>query len=422
MSKPNIINIFEHQRLIVGDFPGFTDKVFKQLEKYYGVKGTPFFSLIHNGVKFNEHVGVIQIGSTTINVLPKIDKTISQTSTWAKVLISMLKFTSGIEASATSTSDLQLKSNSIFDLYLELFIHECQKLTHQGLNKRYREITENHTALKGRLHIPGQIRENLIHKERFNVTFNVHDQNHLINRILKKTLHVIANLPTRFDLKGKIKKLLLHFEEVGDCTVHPGIFETIHLDRNSIRYAEALGVAKLILLNYHPDLSRGHNHVLALMFDMNKLWESFITKIVKKHFRDKYYVKAQNQKVFWESNTTKKRLKPDLILISKSNSDDRVIVDTKWKTPSNIVPSDEDLRQVFAYNLLFESQNAILLYPGSGRQKHGHFKVGKAGVGSLQTVNILDSSNNLVTNNDLLQQLNLEVLDNDTMKETSVEV
>lgn len=411
MSEPKIINVFEHQRLVVGDHPKFTEKILKQLEKYYGVKGTPFFSLIHKGVKFNEHVGVLQVGSITINVLPKIDKTTNQDSTWAKVLISMLKFTSGIEASATSTSDLQLKSNSIFDLYLELFIHECQKLTHQGLNKRYRKITENHTALKGRLHIPGQIRENLIHKERFNVSFNVYDRNHLINQILKKTLLVIANIPTRFDLKGKVKKLLLYFEEVGDCTVHAGIFESIHLDRNSIRYAEALGIAKLILLNYHPDLSRGHNHVLALMFDMNKLWESFITKMMKKHLRVRYYVKAQNQQVFWESKTTKKRLKPDLLLISRSNPDKRIIIDTKWKTPTNIVPSDEDLRQIFAYNLLFESQYAILLYPGSGRKKHGHFKVSKAGVGSLQTVNILDSSNNLVTKKVLLQQLSLEVLE-----------
>ena len=47
-------------------------------------------SLIHNGIKFNEHVGVLQIGNTTIKILPA-EKNIRIKESWKKVLIGMLQ-------------------------------------------------------------------------------------------------------------------------------------------------------------------------------------------------------------------------------------------------------------------------------------------------------------------------------------------
>src|SRR6056297_2360708 len=135
MPETKTISVFEHEKLTLKSEPKFTSKVFEQLEKYYGTNGTPYFSLIHKGVKFNQFVGVIQVGDTSIEVLPKTDRSTPDKSTWRSVLIQMLRITSGIEATATSRSNLKLHSNSIFDLYIELFIKECEKLSHQGLAK-----------------------------------------------------------------------------------------------------------------------------------------------------------------------------------------------------------------------------------------------------------------------------------------------
>ena len=41
----------------------------------------------------------------------------------------------------------------------------------------------------------------------------------------------------------------------------------------------------------------------------------------------------------------------------------RVILDTKWKLPVNGIPSDDDLRQMFAYNVHFGGRRGVLLYP-----------------------------------------------------------
>lgn len=397
MQKNKTISVFEHEKLLLKSEP----KLFEQLEKYHGINGTPYFSLVHKGVKFNHHVGVIRVGDTTIEVLPKTDRLTQDKAIWRDVLIQMLRITSGIEASSTSKTDLKLQRNSIFDLYIELFIKECERLTHQGLAKKYRKVKENQTVLKGRLHIPGQIRDNIVHKERCYIEYNKYDFNHLINQILKNTLIVLSQISIRWDLKSRVKSLLLFFEEIGDCVIHEQLFDSIHLNRRTERYSEALGIARLILLNYHPDITKGKNHVLALMFDMNQLWERFITKMMKRHLTYRYQVKVQSNKVFWRSGVSQKKLKPDILLIPKNESDKKIVVDTKWKTPSDLSPSDNDLRQIFAYNRLFQCQYGILLYPGTDKQRTGNYETESGSSCTLQTINVIDYSGKLLTDSRL---------------------
>lgn len=406
MSRDPIVR-FEHEKLLLN--PKIEDEriLLERLQKYSGSDESPYYTLIHNGVKFKQYVGVIQVGNATIKVLPKIDRSNRDEKKWEDVLLDILLFTSGIEARATSRSNLRLQSNSIFDLYFELFIQKCELITHQGLVKKYRKVQENQTALKGRLHMPGQIKDNLIHKERFHVEYSKYDQNHLINQILKKTLTVLNQIPIRYDLRSRVKIQLLYFEDIAECVIHEGLFQNIHLNRKTDRYAEALEISRLILLNYHPDISRGSNSVLALMFDMNKLWEHFIAKMMRRYLSDKFDVKTQNSKVFWEYENGSKNLKPDILLIPKNGADKQIVIDTKWKTPPKSIPSDNDLRQIFAYNRLFKSNSGILLYPGSRPTRKGHYKTEDGGSCFLQFINILDESGALNTSKEMFNSLSI---------------
>ena len=55
----------------------------------------------------------------------------------------------------------------------------------------------------------------------------------------------------------------------------------------------------MILLNVHPDISRGRDDVLALMFDMNDLWEQYAALQIRRHLRDRFTVATQKSNVFW---------------------------------------------------------------------------------------------------------------------------
>ena len=43
--------------------------------------------------------------------------------------------------------------------------------------------------------------------------------------------------------------------------------------------------------------------------------------------------------------------------------DKRVIIDTKWKIPQNKEPNDADIKQIYVYNLEFNAEIGILMYP-----------------------------------------------------------
>src|SRR5438045_3314521 len=125
MSKQEPITVFEHESIFVGrSGKSITKDQLHALQVYFG-NGIPFFSLINNGVKFNEYVGVIQVGNTVIEILPKSDKNSAgkaEEENWKKILIGMLRAVYGFEIKATSSSSLRIKTNHILDLYFELFI------------------------------------------------------------------------------------------------------------------------------------------------------------------------------------------------------------------------------------------------------------------------------------------------------------
>lgn len=402
MPYSKVFTRYEHDTLLERDVG---KNVIESLQHYYGTRGTPFFSLVHNGVKFNQYVGVIQVGNKQIEILPKIDRNTDGKDIWRDVLIQMLRITSGIEAYATSNSNLKIQHNSIFNLYIELFINECEKLTHRGLIKRYHKQKENKKALKGRLDIPGQIRYNIVHKERFFVDYSTYDQDHLINQILKQTLLVLGYLTSVPSLLNRIKRLLLYFENIQQFYPSESSFNNLHFGRKNQHYKEALKIARMILLNYHPDIRMGHNDVLALMFDMNQLWEKYITMQFKKYLREEYQISVQRSKVFWKNGISDKKIKPDLILTNRLNENERIILDTKWKIPDDRLPGENDLRQMFAYNRLFESRLSVLLYPGKNDSIIGEFQTTNGGHCTALQLNVIDSAGKLILDRSLVDPI-----------------
>ncbi|GEO03361.1 IQ calmodulin-binding- domain protein [Adhaeribacter aerolatus] len=357
------ISVFEHESLRAGE-RGFTVSHLETLQRYFGEKGTPSFTLIHNGIKFTEYVGVLKVGDISIEVLPKIDRSETDTEKWQNILINMLRQAGLMKVRTSSSTSLKIKSNSILDIYFELFVTECEQLLHQGLVKKYRKKEGNLFSLKGALQFNKHISQNLTHQERFYTRHTTYDREHPLNQILFKTILLLQTINNSPALTSRINGLLLNFSNIPDIKVSEALFQRLSFDRKTEPYRNAIKIARLLLLNYHPDVTSGQNHVLALMFDMNHLWETWVLKVLHKELYYKgYSVEGQIKERFWESHEQhKKYIKPDIIITNPKGK--KCIIDTKWKTPSLGKPSDEDLRQIFAYLLHFKADNGILLYPG----------------------------------------------------------
>ena len=373
MNKPkeNIV-VFEHEvlRFDKGE-KKITEDQFKALERYYG-NGVPYFNLIYNGVQFNEHVGVSQIGNTLIEVLPKADKNDTDTTKWRKILIGMLRAVGSFDIKETSSSNLKIKPNTILDLYFELFIKQVEYLLHSGLVKQYRKKEGNVTALKGNLLFNKHIQQNLTHQERFYVRHTTYDVEHTLHFILYKTIRLLKQINTNTSLHSRIGALLLQFPEMPDIKVSEATFDKLNFNRKTQHYKKSIEIAKLLLLQYHPDITKGKNHVLALMFDMNLLWEQFIYVTLRKKKEAGTTITAQTSKYFWKpANGRRSSMKPD-IWIQKGN--ENIILDTKWKNLNGFNPSPDDLRQMYVYHEYYDAKKVALVYPGKeNSNRSGHY-------------------------------------------------
>jgi 5-methylcytosine-specific restriction enzyme subunit McrC len=360
VSKSNIIQVFEYEKLKYSTTGFFQEKHFNTLVLFNEKHNNKYFTPIYKGIQFNHYVGVIQVAGLTIEILPKADKEKDKKQedkdVWQGVLLNMLRVCKKIQVDNVSEASLKKRYNSILEVYYEMYVKELEQLVKNGLIKKYKRIESNQLALKGRLMFSKHVQNNVIHKERFYTEHQVYNHNHLLHQTLYKGLRVLETL-TNGRLSDRIKCLSLNFNEFDKKEITQTHFSKLTLNRKTTPYTKALNIAKMLILNYSPSLNSGQDNMLTLLFNMNLLWEEYIYRVLNKYKPEGYIVSYQNMKKFWES----KVIKPDIVI--KDNNENTYIIDTKWKVIEATKPSDNDLKQIFAYNLRWQAEKSMLLYP-----------------------------------------------------------
>lgn len=370
MSTP--IATFEHTTLRLGQ--GLTDQQLRDLQAFHG-DGTQAFSLVHRGIRTGSHVGVIQVGNTVLEILPKVDRDDSA-ERWRARLIGMLRVVHRLPVEAPTESRLALRPGAILELYFELLVRELEGLLRRGLIKRYRRVSSNATALRGRLQLAQHLRENIVHKERFRVEHDQYDRQHQVHEILFAALQLVMARNRSPVLWGRLAALGLDFPEQVPIRITTGLFEALPIDldaavpkcigaRKLAPYVRALQIARLLLLNDHPDVRGGRHRVLALVFDMDRLWEGFVAAALRRELVPLgYRVETQQSCNFWvPQEGSRVTLRPDILVHHPDGG--TLVLDTKWKSLGTAVkPSISDLRQLYAYSHYFSATAAALIYPG----------------------------------------------------------
>lgn len=366
MSKSeNTIQVFEHGFLPIGG--KFEQRHFVALSKLNELHGYQYFDLKYNGIVFKQFVGVMQVDNLTIEILPKIDKYESESSAnkqkWQSVLIEMLRVTHKLKVQKVGEASVAKQSIHLLDIYFEWFLNEIQLLIHQGLIKQYYKETGNVKALKGKLEFSGHLSRNLVHKERFYTTHQVYDKDHLIHQILGQALSIIASLSKGTYLYSKCKTIQLNFPEVTKIQANESVFLRLPKNRKTAPYETAISIARLIILNYAPHIKSGSEQMLALLFDMNNLWEEYVLVRLKEVAGPMgYNILGQESKGFWKNIT----IRPDIVLVrGEGDNKQTFIIDTKWKNIDYSEPTTHDLRQMYVYNEYWNSNKAMLLYPSN---------------------------------------------------------
>lgn len=195
---------------------------------------------------------------------------------------------------------------------------------------------------------------NLLHKERFYSEHTTYNRDNPHNQALKTALEIIANVALTSDIVQGAKQLLLYFEDVSSWKDIATNFDQLKLHRKTFDYKDALALAEMIMLNYCPAFRSGQQQVLALLFEMNVLFERFIYKMHKgaedEFGQNELSVTAQNRQQFWILKTNRLDI---LISPKRGATVHRVIIDNKWKIADEDNPSDYIKEQTYLCKRIF---------------------------------------------------------------------
>lgn len=392
MNNKKFIQVFEYQKLRYDDSGIFRKHHFDAMVKFNELHQNKYFTIIHQGIRFGSYVGVIQIGGLTIEILPKADNNENaDKNLWQNILLNILKVCKHIQVESISETQLKKRYHSILDVYFELYLNEVERLVKKGMIKKYRKNQSNQNALKGKLLFAQNIQQNLVHKERFYCEHQVYDKNHLLHQILYKGLLVLKTF-VNDSLKDKLNRLLFEFQDFENINIQKKHFDKIIIDRKNHDYQKAIDIAKIIILNYSPSLNYGNENLLTLLFDMNALWEEYIFRILQKYKPNEMEISFQNSDMFWEN----KRIRPDIVLKTK---DETFVIDTKWKIIDANNPSDDDLKQMFVYNLHWKAEKTLLLYPKTNQMDSDFGTFHYDNLGKKCKLGFVDITNELTIKN-----------------------
>lgn len=359
---PKTLQIFEHQTLRVARGE-LAEGEFASLARFNEDAHNRYFTIGYRSITAKQYVGVMQIGDLTLEILPKADRS-NDVSKWRNALIQMLIACRYLNLETLTETPLRLRTCSLLDLFLLSFLAEVENIIRKGPVKRYVRGIKEVPYLKGRVVFSQQLRTQLTKRHLFVADHERYIIDHLLHRILKTALRIVGDISPTPYIRAKSQSLLLSFEYVSDVRIDEHAFTKVVYDRKTRGYGKAIDLARLIILHYSPEISAGKMPLLAILFDMNRVFEQYIgfqvRRACKRH--PGFSIKTQESKRFWAY----RRIRPDIVIRYTDGSRKPVILDTKWKIVDTNNPSDEDIRQMYAYNVHFGASRSILVYPACG--------------------------------------------------------
>lgn len=236
-----------------------------------------------------------------------------------------------------------------------MFLDEVSKLIKIGIKSDYVELEDNLKFLKGKLKISEQIRKNIVHKERFYVCYQEFSTDRAENRLIKSALEFLYRRSKSSRNQRLIREYLFIFDEISSSSDINADFSRLKLNRQTKHYEQALLWSKIFLQNKSFSPYKGNEIAFALLFDMNKLFESYVGNFIKKKRAD---VSLQHSEKHLVEEPKGFRLRPDIFL------EGEFIADTKWKiVKSKDDISQADLYQLYAYGKKYDCGKLYLIYP-----------------------------------------------------------
>ena len=256
------------------------------------------------------------------------------------------------------------------NLFGKVLVDSVNGLIRRGLDRGYREFTEETRSPRGRLLMSRIIKEQTLRRGAVVCQFDDLSYNVLHNQIIKATARSLAREPSMAsDLAHELRLIERKLAGVSDIRLSGDIFRRVQLSRNSGKYGLLMRLSEFVFQSMMPDESGTGSRFANILDDevrMSRVFEEFLRNFF-----------AHEQALFrpapgglqWASDGTTNpmslkylpSMRTDITLRSK----DRVVVfDAKfYSKPFNVRYGSPKVHSANLYQLLTYLQHTALEHP-----------------------------------------------------------
>ncbi|ALO96781.1 McrBC 5-methylcytosine restriction system component [Streptomyces hygroscopicus subsp. limoneus] len=253
---------------------------------------------------------------------------------------------------------------------------QVDRALQQGLLQGYRATEETSLVVRGRVQESEQIRRRFGATLPVEVAYDEFTTDIAENRVLRAAVERLLRLP---GVPGDVRRRLLHQRaRLADTAVlvRGQPLPEWRPTRLNARYHQALHLAGAVLADTSVEHAVGGLRVDGFLFDMNRLFEDFVTVALREACRARGH-SARLQDPHHLDVAGAIRMKPDFVLYGPDGAV-CAVVDAKYKAEKRDGFPDADLYQMLAYCTALGLPEGHLVY-AKGNASHAAQTVHHAG-------------------------------------------
>lgn len=324
-----------------------------------------------HSLRLDSYVGVLETPcGTRLEVLPKTLDDEADIAGSRRLLQRMIAAALDIVPREAGKSSLQLFDAPLSEWVMGQFLGALDHLVKRGVRSDYQRVEATERFLRGQLDVVRQMRQPPGRDHLFNIRHDVFVPDRPENRLLKLALERVAKLaqaPANWRLANELRGLLAEIPPSRDVGADFKLWQT---DRLMAHYQPIRPWCELILYQQMPLALQGPWHGISMLFPMEKLFERYVEKALRRDLFDgaRLTAQAKSQYLCKYADEGMFQLKPDMLI---EQGRQRWVLDAKWKRVAGLDRknkfglSQADFYQLYAYGhkYLNGKGEMALIYP-----------------------------------------------------------
>lgn len=333
------------------------------------------FSVSSKAVYPQSWVGSICYKHKQIEILPKLlNKTTTNNNVDSKIdekervnilnnLIFMLAYTHKLEIRTVDNTFINKSPNPFLEILIREFAESLFEALKRQMPYSYVRNAGNLKYLKGKLKITENIKYNCCDRTKFYCEYDEFSEHNALNRLFYWVTTLLKKISCNNYNQVTLTHILNYYGDMELENFMSGKVGRIKLTRTQEIFKKPFMLAKMFVEHASVDFSSHRINSIALLWDMNKLFEEFICEIIR-HNANRFncgVVTQKGRKLLKNDISKKRNTFVDILVKTK---DKKIVIDTKYKKFASVDDfSNADVFQVSTYCLLHNAKHAILLYP-----------------------------------------------------------